>query len=220
MPVLLAGAAYATYQNGLWRINKPSLDNYPIQGLDVSHHQGDIRWNEIPKDRFQFVYIKATEGGDFKDKKFVHNWKAASEAGLKVGAYHFFTLCRPGADQAQNFIESVPAEKSAMPPVIDLEFVGNCSKRPAKDEFLRELEGFIDVLEIQNFKKPVIYTTYHFYDEYLAETKYSNFPIWIRDIWKEPKAEAFNNMHMWQYADNARIQGIDGPVDLNVMYAN
>jgi lysozyme len=40
-----------------------------VQGLDVSHHQGEIRWGEVPKS-FSFVYIKATEGGDFKDKKF------------------------------------------------------------------------------------------------------------------------------------------------------
>ena len=42
----------------------------------------------IPK-KFQFVYLKATEGGDYKDPKFQENWLKAREHGFHVGAYHF-----------------------------------------------------------------------------------------------------------------------------------
>lgn len=70
--------------------NRPQAgEEFPVQGFDVSHHQGDIDWKQISPKRYQFVYLKATEGGDFQDRKFQHNWLAAREQGLRVGAYHF-----------------------------------------------------------------------------------------------------------------------------------
>ena len=210
--------AACSYRSGYWRMNNPSLEQFPIQGLDVSHHRGEIRWNEISRERFQFVYMKATEGGDFKDKRFVENWGNAAAAGFKVGAYHFFTFCRTGADQAENFIEMVPFDDNALPPVIDLEYVGNCSKRPSKETFAGELEHYITQIQGRYKKQPVLYTTYAFFEDYLAGSKYAEYPIWIRDVWGRPDSERFQHMRMWQYADNARVNGIETPVDVNVMY--
>ncbi len=68
---------YFSYRQGLWRFNYPAPEQYPVQGLDVSHHQGRIEWHKIPKERYKFVYIKATEGGDHRDKNFPNNWREA-----------------------------------------------------------------------------------------------------------------------------------------------
>lgn len=214
--VILAGA-YFSYMQGLWRFNYPALEQFPVQGLDVSHHQGEISWSEIPRDKFQFVYIKATEGGDHKDKKFMENWNNARAAGFKTGAYHFFTLCRKGVEQAANFIGSVPKENNALAPVIDLEFVGNCKARPARDVFSKELRDYAGAVESHYGQKPVLYTTYHFYREYLSGTEFNAYPLWVRDIFREPKSKIFPEWKIWQYADNARIPGVEGPVDLNAL---
>ncbi|MGO7162552.1 glycosyl hydrolase, partial [Rhizobium johnstonii] len=40
--LVVAFAAYLAYDFGMLRFNNPSLSNYPIQGIDVSHHQGVI----------------------------------------------------------------------------------------------------------------------------------------------------------------------------------
>lgn len=56
--------------NGYIRLNYPSIYKYPVQGIDVSHHQNEIEWNKIDKSKIRFVFIKATEGGDFKEKLF------------------------------------------------------------------------------------------------------------------------------------------------------
>ena len=62
-----------------------------VDGIDVSHHNGTIKWNEVVKNRkIKFVYVKATEGRSHKDTKFSQNVKGARKAGLEVGAYHFF----------------------------------------------------------------------------------------------------------------------------------
>lgn len=213
--ISILGLGYFTYTQGLWRFNSPSLQDYPVQGLDVSHHQGDIDWKAVPKDRFQFVYIKASEGGDFKDRKFHDNWTQARQEGFRVGAYHFFTLCRAGGEQANNFIETVPQEPDAMAPVVDLEFVGNCKERPALAVFRAELDDFIRGIKKHYGSPPIFYTTYAFHKAYLEGSDFGDYPIWIRDIFSAPDQEVFPDWLIWQYADNARIPGIEGPVDLN-----
>ena len=96
-----------------------------MQGFDVFIIKV-ILTGKISPEKFQFVYLKATEGGDYKDSKFQENWLKAREHGFHVGAYHFYRLCRDGKTQADNFIATVPNKADALPPVIDLEYDGNC----------------------------------------------------------------------------------------------
>lgn len=206
----------AGYFTGLLRLNYPSEREYPVQGIDISHHQGNIDWSSIPKEKVQFVYMKATEGGDWRDKAYTNNWSEAQKAGFKVGAYHFFTLCKDGKTQARNFIEFVKAGGDTLAPAIDLEYVGNCSARPSKDEFLKQLSNFIGELRSVYQDKPVLYTTHEFYKDYLEHTDFASYPLWIRDVISEPSVRKYPSMIMWQYADNARVDGIKGPVDLNI----
>ena len=77
---------------------------YPVAGIDVSKHNGDIDFNQVRDDDYQFVYIKASEGMTYKDDAFDRNYRAARSAGLKVGAYHFFRKNRTGQEQADNLI--------------------------------------------------------------------------------------------------------------------
>lgn len=212
-------ALYISYSAGLWRFNYIDSKNYFMHGLDVSHHQGIIQWDRIEKDRFQFVYIKATEGGDYKDQAFSRNWHEAQRNGLKAGAYHFFTLCRSGKDQAKNFLAQAKKQTGffeSLPPALDLEFTGNCSKRPLPKELLAQIDDFVSEVKNQTGQDMIFYTTYAFYERYLKNSPYQIYPIWIRDIFSKPHGDLSNIWVIWQYADNARIPGIEGPVDLNV----
>ena len=56
----------------------------------MSHHQGLIDWNEVVKDpNAGYIYLKATEGANFVDRNYKHNFSEAQRVGLKVGSYHF-----------------------------------------------------------------------------------------------------------------------------------
>jgi len=68
---------------GLFYQQKAVAQDYSIRGFDVSHHQGEINWKKISPMQYQFVYLKATEGGDFKDQNFQQNWLKARERGLQ-----------------------------------------------------------------------------------------------------------------------------------------
>src|SRR5687767_6979785 len=52
----------------------------PVQGIDVSYWQGHIDWQKVSDAGVRFAYIKATEGGDRLDPKFIYNWQAAKHA--------------------------------------------------------------------------------------------------------------------------------------------
>ncbi|SPD73590.1 conserved hypothetical protein [uncultured Desulfobacterium sp.] len=207
--------ALVGYNLGVIRFNYPSKEDYPIRGIDISHHQGTIDWALLTKQDITFVYMKATEGGDFKDLEFLNNWANAKANNLYTGAYHFFTFCKPGSEQAKNFIAAVPFDDNSLPPAIDFEFSGNCKSRPKKEEILAELNSMVKVMEERFKKKPLFYVTYEAYDQYLRG-EINEYPIWIRDILSQPKLRDGRSWLIWQYADNGRLDGIQGPVDLNV----
>ncbi len=190
----------------------PDRDAYPVRGIDVSNHQGVVDWRRVAADDVSFAVIKATEGGDWVDKSFARNIAAAKEAGLAVGAYHFFTFCRPGAEQARNFIATVPGDQDLLPPVVDIEFHGNCPARPTPEQFSAELAALLDPVEAHFGKPAVIYLIGE------AERLYGAIMPdrlrWVRSLSLHPGHEAWV---YWQYHNMGRVDGIEGDVDLNVL---
>lgn len=203
-------------------IFKPPSANaaaYPIQGFDVSHHQKDIQWKKISPQKYRFVYLKSTEGGDFKDTKFQENWLKAREQGLLVGAYHFYRLCRDGQVQANNFIESVPNKPDALPPVIDLEYDSNCINNYSKEQLLKEIQVIHDSLKQHYGKQPIFYTSKTFYNIVLAGS-FQDVPLWVREYKGLPNLKDQPKWHFWQHTSQGHISGINTPVDLNVFYGS
>ncbi|ARS25967.1 GH25 family lysozyme [Sphingomonas sp. KC8] len=185
------------------------------QGIDVSHHQGRIDWRKLPRQGVHFAYIKATEGGDHRDRLFAANWAGAKQAGVARGAYHYFTLCRTGAAQAANFIAVVPVDTAALPPAVDLEFLGNCPKRPTSDAFHAELATFLRLIEARYRQPVVLYLTAEFDRAYQVSARV-NRPLWLRSLGTEPTFGG-RPWHMWQVSHSRRLNGIATPVDWNVM---
>ncbi len=191
---------------------EPAALFYSVIGVDVSHHQAEIDWRALKGEGVAFAYIKATEGGDFRDPRFAENWQASRDAGIARGAYHFFTLCRSGAEQASNFIAFVPFDAADLPHAIDAEHMGPCQSHQVKDVAL-EITIFLDRLESHYGRRPLIYTTREFHDAYLA----GRFPaerFWLRSLVIPPLYRR-NQWTLWQYHNHGRREGIAGPVDLN-----
>ncbi len=201
---------------GQIRFNYPDKNEFPILGIDISHHQGKIKWSELKNENISFVIIKATEGGDYKDPLFIDNWTNSKKEGYKTGAYHFYRLCKDGKEQAKNFIETAPNSPDNLPPTIDLEFGGNCKTDKSKEQILKEVNDFLEAVEAHYTKKPILYVTHEFYDEYLVNT-FPDHPVWIRDIFKKPKLADDRAWLIWQFANRGHLDGIDMYVDLNVL---
>lgn len=213
IPVLILSAAAAGAVVHVLTFHPPR-ERFPVRGIDVSHHQGQIDWDRVAGDGVHFAYIKATEGGDLSDARFAENWRGAQEAGIKRGAYHFFTLCRPGAEQAAHFIATVPLDKDALPPAIDLEFTGNCTDRTRWLDAPGELTVFLERVEAHYGRSAVLYVRPDFHAAFLDGRDIPN-SLWLQSFILMPSYGG-RPWTFWQYHAFGRVKGIRGFVDRNV----
>lgn len=201
---------------GWW--NRPDRSRYPCFGVDVSHHQGDIDWPRVRADSIVFAYVKATEGADFVDPRFVENWRGAHAAHLRVGAYHFFSFCRSPEEQAEHFLATVPQDRSALPAVLDVELGGSCASMPPVEEVRRALHRWLEIVARRSGRRPMVYVTREAYARFVREAGFGE-AIWIRDIWREPDRRELP-FTLWQFQARARVDGVEGPVDLDAFAGN
>jgi lysozyme len=198
----------------LWVPNwRPELQEGERFGIDVSAHQNVIDWDRVAADGIEFAYVKATEGGDFVDDRFADNWARADEAGLDRGAYHFFTLCTPGAVQARNFLRIARPDPAALAPAVDLELAGNCDRRPEGEVVDAELLEFLGTVEDGWGRDVVLYVGNDFESQYPVRDRLDR-PLWHRRFLLRPNVDGWV---IWQLHGYANVEGIDGGVDLNVM---
>jgi len=190
-------------------------NNYQSFGIDVSHHQGRINWDTLfaypLTPPIHFVYLKATEGKDHVDREWEYNRAALLQKKVKHGAYHFF---RPGTDpidQVNHFLKNYAPKPNDLAPVLDIETEG------VSDEILlQNVSLFLTELENRTGKRPIIYTSYHFY-----KTKFQNHfekhKFWIAaysEPFLLPKDE---RILYWQFTDKGELPFHKGvKVDLNV----
>jgi len=213
--VLLAGLiGLLLYYGYIWP-NNPSRSQYPVRGIDVSEHQGEVDWQAVKEAGFDFAFIKASEGMDYRDRYFSQNWQQSAAAGMIRSAYHFFTFKSPGLEQARNFIAAVPYEPDCLPPTIDVEFGGNSKEMPEKERLQAELNDFIQEVKNTYYKSPILYVTYDSYEKYIAGN-FEDCVIWIRDLFHTAKLKDGRSWMFWQYNCRGRVDGIKGFVDLNV----
>lgn len=195
--------------------------NYPegfeIQGIDISHYQGEIDWRElrtalINKCPVRFVIIKATEGSSIVDKCFDDNFFNARDYGFIRGAYHFWSTKTPARSQAQYFLSKVHLEEGDLPPVLDVE---NKRKDQPVDEFQREILSWLHIVEDKYHVKPIIYTNYKFKVDYLSDHRFDDYPYWIAHYYVDKMAYK-GEWKFWQHTDAGILPGIKGTVDLNI----
>ncbi|MBX3095330.1 MAG: hypothetical protein KF812_00565 [Fimbriimonadaceae bacterium] len=201
--------------SGRWSYARYFGQRYETQGIDVSAHNGEIDWTAVANDEIDFVYIKATEGGDWVDARYSDNSRKARAAGLHVGAYHFFTLKTPGHDQAKHFIATVPKEQGMLIPAVDLEFHGNSEVRPSVRDFQKELLTFMEMIESHYGVEPMVYTVPDFASAYLRGVPFRR--LWICETYIKPWGFASGWWSVWQYSHQGSVAGIEGPVDRNAL---
>lgn len=224
--LLLAAMATATYFITEY-LNKPrfvryaafGIDmpvNYSIHGIDVSHHQSSIDWQDV-KDmrvkniRMGFSFIKATEGLGRVDAQYRRNWYNAKAAGMPRGAYHFFIASKSGKAQAENFIETVSLSPGDLPPVLDVEQTNGASVADVR----QRVKDWLDMAEAHYKVKPIIYTNVDFYENYLAGV-FDNYPLWVAHYLIKDKPRIERKWLFWQHSERGHVNGIDAFVDFNV----
>lgn len=201
---------------------RPNLliaSRYDVTGIDVSHYQGTIDWKKMEQLDIDFAYIKATEGSSFVDENFSDNWENATDTNIFIGAYHFFSFESDGKTQAEHYIATVGDLEGKLVPVVDVEYYGDKKKQVLdKNKIRQELSNLLYTLECKYDRKPVIYTTYPAYHDFIKDA-FEEYDLWIRNVYYSPSMDMKGKWIYWQYTDRAKLPGYNGRekyIDMNV----
>lgn len=191
-------------------------------GIDVSKWQytptHGIDWEKVAADGKDFAIIKATDGRESLSRHFEADSRAAADAGLVIGAYHYG---RPSGDpikQANDFaraLELQPKGAETLPPVLDMEVDEGL---PA-EKVIDWAQRFLDRVEEQTGEKPMIYTFRWFWTSQMGNTdKFKDYPLWLAAYQDTPPTDipgGWDEVSVWQRSSTGRVDGILTNVDLN-----
>jgi lysozyme len=192
----------------------PNAVNYSIrEGIDVSHYQGTIDWNQVAQaGDVGYVFIKASEGSSLQDDKYSYNVSEARRAGVLVGSYHFFRANASLDDQFSNFTSVAKREQQDLVPIVDVEHTNGVST----SELVDRLHQFMERLTKYYGQKPILYTFVNFYNRYLSGQGFDHYPLMIA-FYRDAQPELYDGRKyvIWQYSSRGRKDGIRGRVDLS-----
>ena len=182
-----------------------------VEGIDVSHWQGDVDWRAVKRSGRHFAFAKATEGRSLVDEKFGQNWKNMKEAGIIRGAYHFAKPTAAARPQARHFHKTVKLEPGDLPLVLDLEDGEEIGSKKL-EQWVRD---FVDELKSLSGATPIIYSGGFWKSHLNHMTDNLGCPLWLPQY--GPKAEnpaAWKKWTFWQYSDGtinaARLRPVPG----------
>lgn len=181
-------------------------------GIDISHYQGLINWDEVRKSHhpIEFVFIRATMGHNGKDAYFDYNWKKAKEKEYVRGAYHFYRPHENSTKQFNNFKKHVSIAPGDLPPVLDVEHYSKFGAENLRTGIL----NWLRLAEAHYGIKPIVYTGSHFYNQILRG-HIEGYPLWIAD-YSRPHHRLNNiDWKFHQFTERVRIKGIASLVDGN-----
>ena len=208
--LILASAVGSNHPSSGLKANANKADSF--QGIDVSHHQGNIDWSAVKRSApdLAFVYVKCSEGKSYVDPMFKENAEKAHSQGFKVGAYHYFRMTSSAHDQFRNFRSQMDKVTTDLIPMVDVERSDGKTRKELQDS----LRVFLDLLANEYGSKPMIYGTNRSYNE-LCAPEFNDYPLYIgRYGNKEPVIKGLSHYTIWQYSENGSIEGIPKPVDL------
>ncbi|MDW7694268.1 GH25 family lysozyme [Flammeovirgaceae bacterium SG7u.111] len=209
--ILVLGYTYinhkATYEPEGISIDK---EIYPVTGLDLSHHSGKVDFAKLKNDNIDFVYLKASEGADLKDKNLEKNYQSAHSNSVRIGFYHFFKFNTSPIKQAQFYLSVIEGKTYEMPLVIDVEDWGNNALKSQK-QIRRAIEKFINYVEKQTGCKMIIYTNLLGFNSYIKGV--SKNKIWLCSFRKDEKLSG--KWLFWQHSHKGKLAYVEGWADIN-----
>lgn len=219
--LLLLGVAALVALSGYyvwWRFIQPHSVNvdrfrYPVAGIDVSKHNGEIDFERVADDDYQFVFIKASEGKTYQDEAFDRNYRQARDAGLMVGAYHFFRKNRTGREQADNLLDAVHGKSFDLPLVIDLEDDWGNGATISRETAVARVMEMIDILNRKGYQV-MIYTNQDGYKKYYKDLL-GDHDLWLCSF-NSPDLHPDLPHRFQQFSHEGEVMGVNGKVDLNV----
>lgn len=190
-----------------------------VIGIDISHHQGKINWEEVSHYNgtpLSFIYVKATEGTTYQDPMYQQYFYKAKEYSIPLGSYHYFRTSSPVTSQFNNFVSVAKKEDQELIPMVDIEEAAKWKGKIFRDS----LDKFLLLTEDYYGKKPILYTVNSFYNKHL-KGYYKDYMFCIgRYGENEPDLFDGHSWTLWQYTDKAHVPGIEKAADIDILNPN
>lgn len=200
-------------------VEKYKTDDTSI-GLDISEWQGSVDFKKLKEENVEFVILrvggtKGRNGEYFLDSEFENNIKNAKENNIKVGLY-FYSYASTTKEAKENalwVIKQIKKYDIDLPIAFDWEEWSNFNEYNLSFFGLTSLaETFIDTVEKHGYKGML----------YSSKTYLEN--IWLNNdktIWLAHYTDATNyqgNYKIWQMTNIGHVNGIEGNVDVDILY--
>ncbi len=197
-----------------------------VLGIDVSEHQGTIDWQAVADAGVKFAIIRCGwrgySGGSLNaDTLFQENVEGALAAGLEVGVYFFSQAISiaEAAEEALLTLELIDGYDITLPVFFDWEQIGTgeaARTDNANGNTITEacLE-FCQLIESEGYEAGVyayLNLAYFTYDL----NQFEDLTIWMGNPGSWP--EFYYDHTFWQYSFTGSVDGIEGDVDMDVMY--
>ena len=190
-----------------------SIHSQYINGIDVSHHQGEIDWYDAV-DEITFAIIRIGQGTRIIDKQFENNYKGAKEAGVELGAYLYCdSKDSAGAEkEAYQVINLLKEKKFEWPIYYDIE--GDALSGDVNEM----ATTFCSILQENNYFCGIYSSAYPLSNQFSQEVL-SSYAIWVAN-YDVDQPHFDGEWGIWQYTSSGSVKGINGNVDMDYATIN
>lgn len=195
-----------------------------FKGIDVSVYQGDIDWDRV-KPHIDFAILRIGLGDDIPsqdDAKFERNYAECVRLGIPFAVYFFSYAVNKAKVQSEiAHIKRLLEGKTINAPVyIDVENTRGLDWRTISNaDMLGIMQEFNAQLAVHGYRMGIYSSRSAFWNEKMSDPWYDNVSKWVAEY--GDKVNDFNRTYdIWQHTSKGAIDGINGNVDMNVMYNN
>ena len=193
--------------------------------IDVSSHQKEVDFAKVKASGVTGVIIRAGYTGYgakhrmYKDDWFEDHYKAATQAGLNVGAYYYScALTEAFAEkEAKYFLSLLEGKRFSLPVYMDVEESHPTTDMPAlgRDKLTAVVKKWCETVENAGYFTG-FYTMKSWCGTCLDMNALSRFTFWLAHWAKE--TDYSGAYGMWQYSSEGTVPGVSGNVDLDRCY--
>ena len=189
-------------------------------GIDVSKWQEEIDFEKVKKAGAEFVIIRIGHQDGFNgeyilDPYFKQNIENATKNNLKVGIYFYsYANSKEEAINQVNWItNNLKNYQIDLPIVYDWESWSNFnSTNLSLYQFNEVADTFLEEIEKKGYT-PMLYSSKNYLENIWYE---SNYDVWLAHYTN--KTNYNGNYYIWQMCSDGKIDGINGYVDIDILY--
>lgn len=196
-------------------------------GIDVSSHNGSIRWKEVAENGVEFAVIRAgsrgyRDGVIKEDAQFKRNMHHAWFHHVDRGVYFYSQAVdeTEAREEAEAVLKSINGASLALPVFLDLEDTGTGGKGRAdgltKAQRTQVALAFADVVRDKGYT-PGVYANRWFLQNQLDTDalRDAGISIWLAEYTSRERPKFTGEYDYWQYSEKGTVPGIDTSVDLD-----